>query len=101
MKKPFPILTVGIICLAGGLVIYLPCLLGALYLFVQQTEAMQHVAVIGGADGPTAELMIRMLFRSPLFWITLIGGLLGKTGSIAGMCMTLAGIINHFARRNA
>lgn len=101
MNKPFPHLIVGIVCLAGGAVIYLPCLLGALYFFLQQTQELQHIAVIGGADGPTAEMMFRMLFGSPVFWITMVGGFVGKTSMIAGLWLTLAGIIERLSSKKA
>ena len=90
-RKPFPLLTAGIVILAVSLVLYVPMMLLAVSIFF---DMPQQIGIIGGADAPTAAFLFGRLCRMPGFWVTLAGGFLSVTGISVGVFMTFAGILD-------
>ena len=95
-RKPFPLLTAGIVILAVSLVLYIPMMILAVSIFF---DMPQQIGIIGGADAPTAAFLFERMCAMPGFWIMLIGGFLDSIGMTVGIVMTFAGILDKIGTK--
>lgn len=100
-KKKLPLLPAGIACMCGGVVVYLPSLIAAMWLIFSVKAAEQRIGIIGGADEPTVQMLLYGLFRHPAFWLTSLGGLIGSAAFHIGLMLVIAEIISRHADKHA
>ncbi|MBP0973405.1 MAG: hypothetical protein J5851_05795 [Oscillospiraceae bacterium] len=100
MKKRFPFLPVGLSCFGAGVVFFLPSLIMVLRMYFYDTQALEQASIIGGADAPTARLLFSVLSRSPVFWTTMAGCILGLLLLLTGICMIFVGILDRLGQNN-